>query len=1008
MPFDPEKPFNVVSTTPSSDNNPGNVKTVAGARSGTQDFVEPDSPVAGVALTATTLRKGYQGLTLDQIAHKWAPDDSERWASNVSEISGIGRNDVPNLNDQVQLGKLIHAIANEEKAPKDRQKFTPDVIAAGIKQVIGQTFNPDKPFKTLGRLENPHVDIKVDPKTGIRQIVPKAEESLTKRAKQFSDYFSRMRGHLPDEIDYDVGTDFNDRMALSMMDNDKERRAYLEDRYGRGNVGQDPAGTFYIVKNGKKIAPSGGGLMEGFAADIAGNFPMLVSMGAGASAGAGLGAAAGGVGAIPGAIIGAMVGATAGKGVQEAEKVPYGYVKKTPTQEVGSLGKAGMMGGVAEIVSRPGAALAYRVLKGGIPEWISGATPETAEMTAQTLRMGGVPPTRSALPHLKATQFHQALGEKVVGNLIEARNLRAIQGEMENVLRSSGMTDAEIPQAMSVLMNPSEAPSYAGLGAELKGKVQEHIDSLVNSTQTYERAADEQLDKNLASLRLKTRAPLSGSPGIAANVAHDLIIARQDFSKAAESLYKRVDELVGDKPVVPTYLAKRYAQRLLTNLPESGTKSIIKEIAELRPQETFSNMQRIRTRLRELGEPKDLAASGVTKRDLRNLKTMVDESFDRAFMGKSPQAAKVLQIADNFYANGIKKFNDTAISGLIDGIRTGIYPDAGKIASVIFRPGEAERASTVLKMLSPEVRHRVQAEYFHNLIDGAVDRNTNKISGDALYASLIKQRGLLDVAFGKETGSEFLKYAQRLSSRNGKVSADLLMGDNIGDTIRAAQKSQQSLDKFLDDNYLSELAKPTLPPEEVYEHLVQPGNETELERAINFFGPSSAQVQSLRQTALVDLMHKAVTDIASGAGKTIGPDALDAALSRFSAKQQDLLFPNGLADDLRLVAKASKFLFPKSGADMAAGLAAGAIKSALPFGAVAGMASGHTGVSESAIVAYGWISAWNWILSRPATIRYLALGLRGEGAVRTVAIETYRNIVRASIMGMLPDTGDKK
>ena len=66
---------------------------------------------------------------------------------------------------------------------------------------------------------------------------------------------------LPD-VDYKSGTDFSDRMSLTMMDNDAERKAYLSDRYGEKNVAQDPAGTFYVTKGGKKIVPSGGGMLE--------------------------------------------------------------------------------------------------------------------------------------------------------------------------------------------------------------------------------------------------------------------------------------------------------------------------------------------------------------------------------------------------------------------------------------------------------------------------------------------------------------------------------------------------------------------------------------------------------------------------------------------------------------------------------------------------------------------------------------------------------------------------
>jgi hypothetical protein len=46
--------------------------------------------------------------------------------------------------------------------------------------------------------------------------------------------------------------------------------------------------------------------------------------------------------------------------------------------------------------------------------------------------------------------------------------------------------------------------------------------------------------------------------------------------------------------------------------------------------------------------------------------------------------------------------------------------------------------------------------------------------------------------------------------------------------------------------------------------------------------------------------------------KTVAGESIDAALRRYTPRQQELLFPGGLADDLRLLAKEAKFLFPGS------------------------------------------------------------------------------------------------
>lgn len=127
------------SSANSSPYNLGNVKTPQGAVNNTQDFVNPATPADGVALTANTLRNGYQGMTLQQMGAKWtgeSPDKVSGWVANVSATSKIAPDAVPNLNDPASLQALLTGIATAEKSPTDRQNFTPDVISKGVSQSL--------------------------------------------------------------------------------------------------------------------------------------------------------------------------------------------------------------------------------------------------------------------------------------------------------------------------------------------------------------------------------------------------------------------------------------------------------------------------------------------------------------------------------------------------------------------------------------------------------------------------------------------------------------------------------------------------------------------------------------------------------------------------------------------------------------------------------------------------------------------------------------------------------
>lgn len=115
--------------------NIGNVKAASGG------FAQPASPTDGVVLAANNLRSGYRGLTLEQIGAKWAPagdhNNPSQWAANVSRASGIGVDQVPNLDDPKTLSSLVSGIGVAEKSRGDLAAFTPDVVNQGVTQALG-------------------------------------------------------------------------------------------------------------------------------------------------------------------------------------------------------------------------------------------------------------------------------------------------------------------------------------------------------------------------------------------------------------------------------------------------------------------------------------------------------------------------------------------------------------------------------------------------------------------------------------------------------------------------------------------------------------------------------------------------------------------------------------------------------------------------------------------------------------------------------------------------------
>lgn len=119
--------------------NMGNVKTSRGSQEGIAEFVNPATPVDGAILAANNLRKNYVGLSLGAIGNKWAPaaeNKTSDWVNNVSKVSGIAVDEVPDLNNPEVLGRLLKGIATAEKSPEDRANFTDEVIAQAAQSSI--------------------------------------------------------------------------------------------------------------------------------------------------------------------------------------------------------------------------------------------------------------------------------------------------------------------------------------------------------------------------------------------------------------------------------------------------------------------------------------------------------------------------------------------------------------------------------------------------------------------------------------------------------------------------------------------------------------------------------------------------------------------------------------------------------------------------------------------------------------------------------------------------------
>ena len=98
------------------------------------------NPAAGIEAGARNLLRGYQGLTIDQIANKYTPPNAPgnsieataAWAERASRAVGVDHNNVPDLTDARTLAPLISAIIKQENGKNPYSKDLVEQIAQKV------------------------------------------------------------------------------------------------------------------------------------------------------------------------------------------------------------------------------------------------------------------------------------------------------------------------------------------------------------------------------------------------------------------------------------------------------------------------------------------------------------------------------------------------------------------------------------------------------------------------------------------------------------------------------------------------------------------------------------------------------------------------------------------------------------------------------------------------------------------------------------------------------------
>lgn len=905
------------------------------------------------------------------------------------------------------MAEAAAAVKPWEKYQTDKIEATPQATPAASTDKPWAKYDPKNLPSELGR-------------GGIADSMARSGTQTPAR-QTISEEVAKLRGMDPD-VDYNTGGSFMNQSVLAKADNPEEAAAVMQYLYGKGNYGQDKGGRWWAKVGGKKIA-----IQPGFGAEIVGTAPVT----AGAVGG---GMAASEFGPL-GMAAGAGGGAAFGKAVDEAYKAAIGAFKKTAGGEAKELAKTALWNAAFEAGGQSLGALWHGL--GSAGQRFFGATPEGKAITEKVLAGTGKPgprnafgvqynegaarpPIASVAPGAKVLQYDQMLRNLLKGNPQEAKNVAYIQNEIRQMLRQEGMSEGEISTMMTEVSDTGSAIS-SGKAGEV---AVQHASAYRTVLEEHATAAMKDAQAEIGKTDKLMRTLADTAPGdLGVTVATDIVRSRQLFGARMNAVYDHIDQMTGGAPVIPTFLLKRSIKPALDGLPPEKVPLIFQEIMKLDKAVSIKQMQRYRTRLRELAD------GGLTP-DIDNhlfadAATAADASFDRTFLANPPdaramltqlkgmgiditsnadKAVKLLRDADGMYRDGIAKYKDAAMNMLVKQARAGMPPDPGMIADTIAKVGQSKRAETIMGVLTPETRRAVAAADMKNIISDAAkatgSQGGKEIAGDSLLNVLNERGALLDTVYGPVYGKEFVgklkEYAKQLAAIDGKVDVAALQPGKEADAIAGALFHQNAVDEFVKGNVIGVLSKGG--PQQVdraMRYLIQPGNEAKLAQAVNTFGPQSQTVKELRRYALKSLIAKAMVDMPSRV-RTIGGSGIDDALSKFTPKQQELLFPDGLAEDLRNVAKEARFLFPwdtaEGGVDFGGSLAAAQIKAHVPF-------------SVKADLSYIKRAFFGWLADRETTIRLLSTGLQKDGPAKLYAKQSLKVLFRGFLNSQIGGPG---
>lgn len=266
-------------------------------------------------------------------------------------------------------------------------------------------------------------------------------------------------------------------------------------------------------------------------------------------------------------------------------------------------------------------------------------------------------------------------------------------------------------------------------------------------------------------------------------ISDSIEAGRKKFGDRASALYSKVDELAGGRAVVPTASLKKSAVKLFGDLPKTiegkpaftspETQKFIDEILSLPDNLTVGQMQAVRSRLFDTMYTGDLVP-GITSRQVKQLYKGATTSFDDiARQEGGGEVAKQLNLANRYYRQNIKKFDDHLIEKIVrDPAKAGGI-DPENIVDVVFHRGTGGTIRRVKRVVEPEVWQKFERQTMDDLLDNIVDKTKDPLqdvfNGKKFLNGLDAMgKEKLNAMFGSTTTKELYEFGRAVNLVSSK------------------------------------------------------------------------------------------------------------------------------------------------------------------------------------------------------------------------------------------------